>query len=73
MHETIKMKCLEEPEIFIDEEGDAVGDILSGYPHSSSLTRVAHFGLDLCFTGGPNREKRRSPIRLQEGLEELPT
>ena len=32
--------------------GDAVGDILSRYPHSSSLTRVAHFGLELFFTGG---------------------
>ena len=37
--------------------GAVVGDILSGYPHSSSLTRVAHFGLELCFTGGPVREK----------------
>ena len=37
--------------------GAAVGDILSRYPHSFSLTRVAHFGLELCFTGGPVREK----------------
>ena len=25
IHETIKTKCLERPEIFIDEEGDALG------------------------------------------------
>ena len=25
VHETIKTKCLERPEIFIDEEGDALG------------------------------------------------
>ena len=51
----------------------AVGDILSGYPHSSSLTRVAHFGLELCFTGGPVRERRQSPIQLREDPEDLPT
>ena len=37
--------------------GAAVGDILFGYPHYASLTRVAHFGLELCFTGGPVRKK----------------
>ena len=25
VHETIKMKCLDRPELFIDEEGDALG------------------------------------------------